>query len=375
LPPEPPPVSAAPAIPKGARLFVLAFLLGVAGLWGWAFWSEKQVRPEGTIVTVDRAPVRSLQFSPDGGSLLISAVGTGRRAGSRGGVQLVRDADRPEGELPRVRSGAFGRVAWRRMRTLRVHRGDPQNMGAAAFSPDGRALVTVSGQVTVWSADTGRAIRTFKAGRRAAAWTPDSRALAWQNDTGDVLIQEVATGRLRLVFRPDPEVLTEMAFTPDGAIVAAHDREGGVTFYDATTGERRAVADAPPALCMALSPVEDLVALGAADGVIRLCDPRTGQVRRTVAPPARPVAPITALAIGPRARLAAGDAGGVARLYGSDAGGPADGDAARAFPHATGRSTAAVRALAFSPRGSHLATGGEDGIVRIWPLRPRNSPN
>lgn len=72
--------------------------------------------------------------------------------------------------------------------------------GSAAFSPDGKQLVTGSqgGRIRIWDAGTGQEIRSFKEnGIGNLAFSPDGKALIFGGADGIKLI-DAATGQERL---------------------------------------------------------------------------------------------------------------------------------------------------------------------------------
>jgi WD40 repeat protein len=99
---------------------------------------------------------------------------------------------------------------------------------AVGFSPDGKWLVTTGGGFRLW------AVGTWKEGPSLGgegvylgfAFSPDSKVLAVENETGVVRLVEVATGREYV--RLDAPVQTRLCpqcFTPDGSQLIALGRE------------------------------------------------------------------------------------------------------------------------------------------------------
>jgi WD40 repeat protein len=187
-----------------------------------------------------------------------------------------------------------------------------------------------------------------------------------------------------VTFRPpedDPhansDAIQSAAFAPDGTLLAVgygrftgmlqEPRPGRAVLWEARTGKRRAtLAGRVDGVCsVAFSPDGKTLAVAEFPGIIRLWDVPGGRERRTVKAPAWSA---RAIAFSPDGtRLAAG------LWTGSKDGVSPPGNDVVCWDAATGKPTLtlkghadAVVALAFSPDGRRLASGGWDGVVKVW---------
>jgi RNA polymerase sigma factor (sigma-70 family) len=114
--------------------------------------------------------------------------------------------------------------------------GHVNSVADLAFSPDGRLLVTcgenplggggmgdrrgLMDRVYVWDAVTGRHVPTLDEGlpigARRVAFAPDGRTLATTSKDGTVRLWEVATWKVRVVFRGHRDRATALAFSSEG---------------------------------------------------------------------------------------------------------------------------------------------------------------
>jgi WD40 repeat protein/tetratricopeptide (TPR) repeat protein len=136
----------------------------------------------GTTVTpllTFNAAVFSLEFSPDGGTLL-TASGTDNEANGHGEARIL-DAGTGTLRLPPITT--------------------PQPCALARFSPDGRRLVTATteGEARVWDASTGRPLtpplrHTYSVGN--ASFSPDGRFVMTVSDA--IQLWDATTGMMVL---------------------------------------------------------------------------------------------------------------------------------------------------------------------------------
>jgi WD40 repeat protein len=250
-----------------------------------------------------RNSVVSLAFSPDGGVLAT--------AGKDHTVSIWN-----------VERGLWDAVIGVHERALYGHRAP---VSAVAFSPGAAHLVTAAADQTLrfWDAKTWAPIRTIEIGRAGEgriAFSPCGRYLAsvWSS-RGPAMIFNAANGERHLEFRlPSEEDSAdrEVGFSPDGSrLIVLSDHQ--VRIWDISTCQVLASFEAPGSECLAVSPRAAVIATG-------------GYEAET------------------KASVTLWDAASLIRI--------------RAFE---GHSQA-VSAIAFSPDGKVLVSGGRDGVANVW---------
>jgi WD40 repeat protein len=250
----------------------------------------------------------------------------------------------------------------------RVFGEQERGVHSAAFSPDGRYILTGSGdnKLRLWDVATGKCLRIFEGGGSFVAYSPDGRfalSVGYEKyKTNGVRLWDVATGQcLRMHgIGADPVV-----FSPDGrfALSGAEDNTlrlwhvaGGqcLRTFEGHKNKIRAVAFSPDGR-YALSGTEAFS--GSEEGKLRLWDVTTGRCLRTFEGDARCVA------FSPDGRHAlSGARGGTILLWDLATG--------RCVHTFTGH-THAIHSVAFSPDGHYALTGGWDGKLLLWDVASR----
>lgn len=316
--------------PDGQR-FVTASEDGTAQVW-----ATDGGKPSGPPLRHAGA-VNDVSFSPDG-RLVVTA--------SADGTVGVWDAATGNNALPPLEHGA---ELWR-----------------VAFSPDGAMIVSGGrdGQANVWDAATGRKRFTAPRHETPISWadfSPDSRWLITVGEDNHAIVSSVMDGSPRFAPLVHPEQVRFATFSPDGKRVLTACRDGVARFWNSETGIAETIQVRHLRLNYAAFS-HDARKIVTATGdkgepsEVRVWDATTGQ---PIGLPVRHDSRVRYAEFSPDDKwLATASHDGLVQLVRVGSGG----DGVK-LAHGN-----YVWALAFSPDGRKLLTGGREPVWRLWDL-------
>jgi WD40 repeat protein len=196
------------------------------------------------------APVETATFSADGGKVLTTMQGNVAQmwdVARTVGLPLHHDADVEWATFSRDGRYAVSASVDHTARVWEVDSGrlvaqlnDKGAVRSAVFSTDGRRVVTVAGDATVWESATGRELARFRqtvADLRQAAFSPDgSRLLTAGGTDYSARIWDIAQRRELLRLTHDG-VVNGVAYSPDGTRVLTTSGDHTARVWDAATGK------------------------------------------------------------------------------------------------------------------------------------------
>jgi WD40 repeat protein len=242
---------------------------------------------------------------------------------------------------------------------------DHSRVDAADFSPDGRYLLVAHSARTaeLWDPRSATKVRarTGSTGGTTASFSADGRSMlaaAAVPTGGGVGIWDVASGALQRTF--PSEGPSHGVLSPDGRHVAIglDTVKDNLSIFDAATGERLRLVDNGQGgvTSIAFSPDNRHVLTGSRDGIARIVDIDTGEIRELIGH----TNIIWGTAFSPDGRWAlTGSQDRTARLWDV-----ATGAEVRRF---ASHQYSAIGGVAFSPDGRTVAIGNFDGYTQLTP--------
>ena len=364
---------------RGIRLFIqMLVLLGICLSDGIAQDSTQWHLPEGTTARIGRGKIDDIKYSPDGTLLAVgTSVGVwlydarthAELALLTKGTAAVRAvAFSPHGTMLASASSDGTIHLWdTRTYQLKVTLAEQTSTAALAFSPDGAILASSGREILLWDIDTLKSKPMLSEDTHLGqiAFSPDGVTLVSEGRTGNELrLWDTRTRQLKAVLTDTEESISSIAFSPDGATLAGGDSNNKIHLWDTKTGAHKTTltgSDNRSAWALAFSP--DGATLASANWeMIELWDTKTGTQKTPLTQPgAFFTAFFTNLAFSPDgATLTSSGVDGKIRSWDT-----------QTWEHKTTLThTQRMHAIALSPEGATLATGGDEEIW-LWDVATR----
>jgi WD40 repeat protein len=268
----------------------------------------------------------------------------------------------------------------------------PHDVKSVAFSPDGNFLASSGSQssIQLWQIQNIRNGSYWQTlvGHQGWVWSvafsPDGNFLASGSDDTTIKIWDVSTGQCLRTFAGHSNELRSIAFSHDGRILISGSKDRTIRLWDIQTGQcvQTLVGHENWIWAMAFDPINKIIASGGEDRTIRLWSLETSQCLKVLqgytntlysiafVPPFSPTESIESINLNidsnlahPPVLLASGYFDQIVRLWNIQ-----NGEYSSFRGH-----TDAIRAVAVSPDGRLLASGGgsADPTIKLWSVRDR----
>ena len=280
------------------------------------------------------------------------------------GYNVSRAAFSPDGKL--IVTAIYSRSAriWdantgQSVRELQGHTGA---VTSAVFSPDGKLIVTASGDGTarIWDASTGQSVRELRGHTSdvfSAAFSPDGKHIVTASHDNSARVWDAGTGQGVQELRGHTRSVTSAVFSPDGKLIVTGSGDNTARIWDASTGQsvRELRGHTDNVSSAEFSPDGKLIVTSSFDKSARVWDASTGQSVKELR---GHTFTLYSAAFSPDGKLivtASGD--GTARVWSSGAG--------QSVRELRGHTRDVYRAE-FSPDGKFIVTASGDNTARIW---------
>jgi WD40 repeat protein len=176
-----------------------------------------------------------------------------------------------------------------------VQAGHYASVTAVCYSPDGKFIATGSADKTIilWRSSDGKEIRSFRgsaSGIRKLAFNNEGTSILSLGDDGTCIVWDLATGKPIKKINPDNRKFTCASFSPDGSLIVTGSRKRGMSVWDIQSGAEKmklipVIADLysekgfdyPETGTVAFSSDGQFILAGSGDNTAILFDTKTGR--------------------------------------------------------------------------------------------------
>jgi WD40 repeat protein len=255
--------------------------------------------------------------------------------------------------------------------TISAFRDD--NVDDVAFDRTGETLAAAAshGGVQLWNVATRRMIGSVSAEAHIIEFSPDGHLLAFDDGKVGVHLWDVSTRRDLALLKGHTNLVQAITFSTDSGTLATGAQDGTVRLWDVKSHRQLG----PPIVArahhgdgsggivtsVAFSPNGRMLATATIAEPVRVWDVRSHNKIGSFAETAG--AEAAAVAFSPDGKFIAGAQGDRVRLW--------DVKSRRETGRPFSGHTNSVDMIVFSPKGTTLATAGQDGTVRLWDVETK----
>ena len=245
---------------------------------------------------------------------------------------------------------------------LVTYKGHERSVVSAAFSPDGKQVLTASSDNTarLWDAASGAALVTYKGHERSvvsAAFSADGKQVLTASDDKTARLWDGASGAALVAFKGHVERVVSAAFSPDGKQILTASLLDTARLWDAASGAALVTLKEHDGLIYsaAFSPDGKSILTASSDKTVRLWDAASGAALVTYKGHEGSVVSAAFSPDGKQVLTASDDK--TSRLW--------DAASGAAFVTYKGHEGSVVSA-AFSPDGKQVLSASDDKTSRLW---------
>jgi serine/threonine protein kinase/WD40 repeat protein len=376
---------------SGSKLNGLTFTPDGTRLIAWgghvpkAFWpvpdqpfSEMRVwhvsQPGTVILQGHSEAIRQVAFTPDSQHILSSAEDGTVCVWDTNSGQLLRVFDRHQYDAETGKRLQIWERRLDRQRHLRHGSRLERAVQVSLLGQSDQAVSSLGSRLLVWKIETGEVVHEFEAAgklRSRLAMNPQGTQVAYATGTGagQVTIHQLPSGEVTAEWETKSAV-DDLAWSPDGtqiATVVGGESLAELNIIETDTQECVLRIDfregnylpfwgdgfRPSSICYL--PNKPHVVVGGANGISMVIDAETGQLLKELS---GHTSAVLAIAVSPDgSRIATASFDSTVRLWSANSG---------QLMHTFRDYSKPVNSIAFSNDGKNLVAGGDDGKVLVW---------